>query len=120
MQQQPVDDLERALLQVLVGTVDGIARLEPDHPVPPALDEGSSGLRGRQAELAEGGVLRHSDDPYRAGHQELTGVPEGPYAGMGGVGRPEHRLGLGFPVAPKDRVHVQDRDGVLTGGQGHP
>src|SRR3989475_11729030 len=53
MQQQPVDRLERRLLDVLVRPVHRIPRLKADHPAPAALDKRAPGVRGIEGQLGE-------------------------------------------------------------------
>ena len=66
MDQQPVHGLERALGQVLVGTVDRVAGLEPDDPLPPALGEERAGVARVLVQLGEG-RLRALEDGHGAG-----------------------------------------------------
>src|SRR2546426_1049891 len=53
VQQQPVDRLERRLLDVLVRPVHRIPRLKADHGAPAALDKRAPGVRGIERQLRE-------------------------------------------------------------------
>src|SRR2546427_11600008 len=65
VQQQPVDRLERRLLDVLVRPGHRIPRLKADHGAPAALGKHASGVRGIERQLPE----------RRAGAPEQPNVP---------------------------------------------
>ena len=63
VQQQPVDDLKRALLDVLVSPVDRVAGLEPHHGPPAPPGELGACLRRRKPVPGEGAVFGQADGP---------------------------------------------------------
>ena len=82
MQQQAVDGLQRALLDVLVGAVHGVAGLEADDRLPAALGEGGARLLRVAAVLEELGVLLALEQTDRAAEQHLVLGVDGGDAGV--------------------------------------
>ena len=122
MHEQPVDDLERALLDVLVRAVDRVAGLEPDDRLPAALARtrrasrpasgGTPGSRRARAATAPRGRRRGSSRPSRR-------RPSRPGARPRRCGR---RSTASFCLSRvKDAAHAEhgDRVGALGGRERH-
>src|SRR5207253_2474913 len=83
--EQALDQLERAFLDVLVRAVDGVPRLEADHRAPAALGESGARLGGIEAKLLEAGERRPRDQLDAPGEQHLAAPPQVGDAGMARV-----------------------------------
>ncbi len=120
VQQQAVDDLHGHLLDVLVGAVDRVARLEADHAPPAAAGELRPRLRRRQPQRGE--LRIHAGRPVKHPHlpaQQHVALPVQPgHAGMCLVRRAVHQLRL-FPlVIPIFLGHAHDGHRSLALTQG--
>ena len=121
MEQQPVDDLQGRLLDVLVGPVHGVARLEPDDGAPVPLGEGGAGL-GRVLPVGPQHLLQllALDDGDRAAHEQVVLPVDGGDARVVLVIRPEDVPRLGLLVVRVDLVDLDDSHepsrGVVQGG----
>src|SRR5215213_2326146 len=99
VQQEPVGDLQRALLYVLVRAVDGVASLEGDDAAPAALPEQLARLCRVSPVGAEGRMLRPAQEADAAAKQPLAFGVDGAHARVRLVGRAVDLLGLARSVA---------------------
>ncbi len=105
-----VDDLERALLDVLVGAMDRVPGLESDHRLPAAPGELGARLGRREAVLDEVVVCRQPQYTKLARRAEVSGLVQGLHTGVTEIPRAEDRVGLALAVAPEQTRHLQDGD----------
>ena len=110
-----VDAFEGDLDEVLVGAVDGVARLEADDRAPAALGEGGARLRGGEAVVGEVAVVGQAQRPHGAAEHEVAGGVDGGDAGVGLVGRAVDLLGEAGLVAPVGDLDVDDAEGEAVG-----
>ena len=82
MQEQTVHDFERGLLDVLVGAVDRIARLECDDALPAARREHLARFLGCMAEFDKLAVVRHINQPHLTRQVDVALRVEPRHAGM--------------------------------------
>src|SRR5215207_3754635 len=99
VQQEPVGDLQRALLYVLVRAVDGVPRLEGDDATPAALAEQLARLGRVFPVRPEGGVLRAVEETDAPAEEPVAFGVEGAHARVRLVGRAVDLFGLARLVA---------------------
>ena len=111
MDEGAVDPFEGDLDEVLVGAVDGVARLEADDRAPAALGEGGARLGGGEAVLGEVPVVGKAQGLDGAAEHEVAGGVERGDARVGLVGGAVDLLGEAGLVAPVDLLDVDDAEG---------
>ena len=110
MEEQAVDNLHRALLDVLVRAVDRVPRLKSDDRLPAQpLELGSRRLRVTPV-LNEFRMLLAVEDPDTAAEEHLLLGVHGCYTGMGSFCRPVAEARLLFLVVREGFRDVHDRD----------
>jgi hypothetical protein len=114
--QQAVHDLERALLDVFVGSVDRVPRLEADHRSPSAPVELGARLGGRQSVRHEVVVGGQRDDFEGARDTAVAGVVERLHARVLEVLGPEDGRRLLRAVALEDLADPKNGERVASFG----
>jgi hypothetical protein len=108
VEQEAVDDLEGALLDVLVGAVHRVPGLEADDALPAPLPEGGPRLGRIQAVGPEIGVPGAVEHGHRAAHEGVPAPVERGHARMGLLGRPVDLLRLLLLLVREDVLDVKD------------
>lgn len=109
MEEESVDTLQRDLLQVLVGAVDGVAGLEPAHRPPAPLGLGPPDLERCQVVLREAGVGT-TEGAHRAGDRPGPPFAERVDARVGVLVGPIDRCRLPLGRRPEDRLDLDNGD----------
>ena len=105
MNEQAIHHLQGALLNILVGAMNWISRLEGHDAPPSPLGEGRPAARRRKLVLGEHpGRSRVLDEPNLAGQQHLALLVQPRHAGMGLIGGPVDVLRLPALVVAVDFV----------------
>src|SRR5713226_93560 len=100
MQVEPIDRLQGAFLDILVGAMHRVTSLEANHALPTALDELLARLRGGETIPGKSLVLQ-GNDTHRATQQNTALLVEYFNAGVGLFGRAVDLAGLVLFVIPK-------------------
>src|SRR5688572_17154763 len=94
MQEQPIDQLERALLQVFMRTMDRIAGLETDNGLPSPAFEFRARFGGRAMMAGEAAHIAIVEIADRARECVVSDLEQAGDARMVPVRRTIHKLGL--------------------------
>lgn len=122
MEEQAVDHLEGALLDVLVGAVHRISRLEADDGAPTALLECLPCLQGIKRERRELRRLPAVQQPHRASHVRLRPLVQLADPRVRLVGGAVHKFRLPALLVRVDLGDLEDAVDhiILLADQGHP
>src|SRR5229473_2371657 len=92
MKEQPVSAFQRALLNVFMRPMHGVAGLKGDDAPPAALSKERSGLRGISPILNKGNIARTIKQTNPAAQQPISLLVKDPYSGVGIFDRAVNQL----------------------------